>query len=214
MSTEQETALEQPTVRTGPTSSNVSVPAFEQNLTLNTLQAQKVMTRSFSRTAGSLYRIDVILRIIGGEESAERMEMVISTAIREVETELQNAQKQMSDLLEDNGVDQLPVYDTPTTESVRITSPHVSRFVGLVRKLDRLVSSIDALWLSGLMSNKEHSDALYTWQQKVIGLGSRIIGMERRAREAARNQGKSEEVAQNLPELNDETVDEGAENAA
>ena len=184
---------------TAPTSNGVSVPAFEQMLKLNTLQAQKVMRRVFSRAAGSLYRTDVILRIIGGDEDAERVELVINQMLSEVETALQEAQKEMAQRLEENGVDVLPVYDAPTEEQVRITSPHVARFVSLVRKLDLLITQIDALWLSGLMTNKERNDAVYRWQQRVIGLGSRIIGLERRARQAAQRKGKGDQVEAEAP---------------
>lgn len=182
-----------------PTSNGVSVPAFEQTLKLNTLQAQKVMRRVFSRAAGSLYRIDVILRIIGGDDDAERVELVITQMLSELETALQEADAEMAKALEENGVDSLPVYDSPTVEKVRITSPHVARFVSLIRKLDALIAQIDALWLSALMSNKERNDAVYRWQQKVIGLGSRIIGLERRARQAAQRKGKGEEVDAEAP---------------
>jgi hypothetical protein len=197
--------------KAAPAPKEISIPAFEQKLKLNTLQAQKVMRRVFSRAAGSLYRTDVILRIIGGDKEAEQVEMVINTMIKEVEDGLQETQKEMAELLEENGVDELPVYDSPTEETVRITSPHVARFVSLVRKLDALIVRIDAMWLSGLMTNKDRNDAVYRWQQKVIGLGSRIIGLERRARLAARKKGKGEEVDAQAPEAAEEAKKEGDE---
>ncbi len=204
------------TKRTAQASKDISIPAFEQKLKLNTLQAQKVMRRVFSRAAGSLYRTDVILRIIGGDKEAEQVELVINTMIKEVEDGLQATHKEMAELLEENGVDQLPVYDSPTEESIRITSPHVARFVSLVRKLDALIVQIDAMWLSGLMTNKDRNDAVYRWQQKVIGLGSRIIGLERRARLAARKKGKGEEVDAQAPESPEatETLDVANEQEA
>lgn len=194
--------------RSAPTTNEISIPAFEQKLKLNTLQAQKVMRRVFSRAAGSLYRTDVILRIIGGDKEAEQVEMVINTMIKEVEGALQESNKEMAEMLEENGVDQLPVYDSPTEEAIRITSPHVAQFVSLVRKLDALIVQIDAMWLSGLMTNKDRNDAVYRWQQKVIGLGSRIIGLERRARLAARKKGKEEEVDAQAPEVKEDKEDD------
>lgn len=190
-----------------PTSAGVSVPAFEQNLVLNTLQAQKVMRRVFSRAAGSLYRIDVILRIISGDEDAARVEHIINDMITKVEKALLDSGVELEAALEVNGIDGLPIYDAPTKERVRITSPHVARFLSLVRKLDELVAKIDALWLSGLMANKERNDSVYRWQQRVIGLGSQIIGLERRAREAAKNQGKSGEVDAQVPVSSEEIED-------
>lgn len=42
----------------------LSNPVFKQTLKLNSLQAQRVMTRAFWRVSRSLFSIDVILRII------------------------------------------------------------------------------------------------------------------------------------------------------
>lgn len=187
------------TTVSAPTSRGVSVPAFEQSLKLNTLQAQKVMHRVFSRAAGSLYRIDVILRIIGSEENAEQVEDVISDMLKEVDQELSTADAETFALLEENGIDGQPVYNSPVEQTVRITSPQVARFVSLVRKLDKLIMNIDTLWLAGQMVNKEHNDSAYRWQQKVMGLGSRIIGLERRARLAAQRQGKGDQVEAEAP---------------
>lgn len=173
---------------------SISIPAFEQTMKLNTLQAQKVMSRVFARASDSLYRIDVILRIIGKEEDAQAVESVIKTMFDEIDTGLSDSAAQNTALLEENGIDELPSYDAPTSERIRITSPQVSRFAALVRRLDKLVMEIDALWLSGLIENKDRNEAVYRWQQRIIGLGSRIIGIERRARLAAKRQGKGDEV--------------------
>lgn len=186
-------------VITPPTSNGVSVPAFEQKNTLHTLQAQKAMDRVFSRAAASLYRIDVILRIIGSEEDAAKVEFVISAMCKEVAAVLDEARQENIDMLEENGIDGMPVYDDPLEVTIRITSPHVGRFFTLVKKLDETVRQIDALWLSELMENKDRNEKVYRLQQKVIGLGSRIIGLERRAREAAKNQGKEAEVEKQAP---------------
>lgn len=192
-----------------PTSTNISVPAFSQAVTLSSLQAQKVMRRSFTRAAGSLYRIDVILRIVGSEESAAEVEEIIKSQLSEVESSLADAKERHRVVLEENGIDELPIYDGATEQQVHITSPHVARFLGLIRQLDTLVAQIDAMWLSGLLTNKERNDNVYTWQQRIIGLGSRIIGIERRARLAAKRQGKAEEVDAEAPVTEAELAAEG-----
>jgi hypothetical protein len=52
-----------------------SNPVFKQTLSLNTLQAQRVMTRTFGRVSRSLFSIDVILRIIGEQEEMDQVEV-------------------------------------------------------------------------------------------------------------------------------------------
>lgn len=177
----------------------ISIPAFEKKVTLQTLQGQKVMRRSYERTANSLYRIDVILRIIGDEDNAARVEAVIDSMIKEIEEAMHKDMSARGAEIENHGIDELPGYNAPVHHTVQITSPHVSRYLHLVLQVDSLVQHIDALWLSGALTNKERNDAVYAWQQKVIGLGSRIIGLERRARQAARRQGKEDEVEEAAP---------------
>lgn len=189
----------------------ISIPSFEQKVTLNTLQAQRVMDRVFERAAASIYRIDVILRIIGSEENAQQVEDLIKREITEVAQTLSDASKQTQTVLEDNGIECLPNYSDPNERNVRIVSPHVAQFLGLVRVLDKLVMEIDALWISQVVQNKERNEAVYRWQQKVIGLGSRIIGIERRARKAAKSQGKGDEVDAQAPITEAELQEEGRE---
>jgi hypothetical protein len=52
-----------------------SNPVFKQTLTINTLQAQRVIDRVFWRVSRSLFSIDVILRIIGEQEEMDQVEV-------------------------------------------------------------------------------------------------------------------------------------------
>lgn len=191
-----------------PANPGISIPAYEQNITINSLQAQKVMRRVFSRASSSLYRIDVILRIISTADDADAVESIIEKEMHEVEEAMTQAKTRFETLLENNGITSLPVYDVVYKEDVRIISPHVGRFLGLVRRLDELVSMIDALWLNGLVVNKDRNSEVYRWQQRIITLGSRIINLERRARQSARTQGKESEVDAVVPEVNDEITED------
>lgn len=183
-----------------PANQGISIPVYAQEVTIKSLQAQKVMRRVFTRASNSLYRIDVILRIIDSDKSASEVEKIIDDAISEVELDIENARERFEILLDNNGIAELPSYEVVYTEEIKIISPHVGRFLALVRKLDEIVSMIDALWLSGLMKNKDRNSELYSWQQRIVSLGARIIGIENRSREAARRQGKGEEVDTKAPE--------------
>lgn len=58
-------------------SNHYSRPVFKQVLKVNSLQAQRVMERSFERVSNSLFSIDVILRIIGEQDEIDQVETVI-----------------------------------------------------------------------------------------------------------------------------------------
>lgn len=182
-----------------PATRGISVPSYTQAVQIKTLQAQKVMSRVFSRASNSLYRIDVILRVIGSEDAAEQVEQVISDEINEATTALKSALDRVKVVMDTNGITEPPSYDLVFNEEVRIISPHVARFVNLVRMLDEIITCIDALWLNSIVNNKDRNDEVYLWQQRIMKLGSRIITIESRARESARAQGKQEEVDREAP---------------
>ena len=54
--------------------------------------------------------------------------------------------------------------------------------------------------MNAVLSNFQRTDGHYHWQQRVIKLAGRIIGIERFARIAARKTGREEEISEAAPE--------------
>lgn len=171
-----------------------SRPVFDQDLILRSEPAQRVMAREFTRVVHALYAIDVILRIIGEPREIDDIETLVSGLIGECARGIQGEQARLDKLREDHGVTQVPRYTNPATHSIRIVSPQVAQFVALVGRLDELMVALDALWLCGVLSNKQRADGAYQWQQRLLRLGRRIIAIEQRARASAGKRGKGEEV--------------------
>ena len=200
---------------------NYSKPIFEQSFTINSLQAQRVVDRVFRRTVSALYGIDVILRIIGDENEIDEVEQIISQLIEDCAKAVDNEQARLDKLMESNGIDEVPDYTDPITFNAKISSPQVGQFVGLVRKLDALMISMDTLWLSSVLSNKQRVDGNYAWQQRIIKLARRIIKLARRiidieirARKSAQAKGKEAEVEQAVPSTDDEITEEETDTPA
>ncbi|WP_282174687.1 hypothetical protein [Vibrio diabolicus] len=191
---------------------NYSKPIFEQSFTINSLQAQRVVDRVFRRTVSALYGIDVILRIIGDENEIDEVEDIISHLIEDCAKAVDNEQARLDKLMESNGIDEVPDYTDPITFNAKISSPQVGQFVGLVRKLDALMISMDTLWLSSVLSNKQRVDGNYAWQQRIIKLARRIIDIEIRARKSAQAKGKEAEVEQAVPSTDDDITEEETDN--
>jgi hypothetical protein len=53
---------------------------------------------------------------------------------------------------------------------------------------------MDALWLTGVLTNKQRADGAYQWRTRVLRTGRAIIEIERRARASAEKRGKGEEL--------------------
>lgn len=198
-----------------------SRPVFTQVLKLNSLQAQRVMERSFGRVSNSLFSIDVILRIIGEQDEIDQVETVILEHLSRLSEDLDKATAQFNKLIEDNGIDMMPGYTHPHEYTIEINSPQVAQFAHQIRKLDNLMGIVDTLWLNTILTSKQRTDATYQWQQRLIKQAGRIIGIEKRARISAHNKGKEGEVAEAAPEpaigdkdITDEIEQTGEEQAA
>jgi hypothetical protein len=184
-----------------------SRPVFKQNLTVYTLQAQRVVERSLTRVSYSLFSLDVILQIIGVREQVDEVSQIVQGHIAKADEQLEEKIQQMDVLFTQHEIQDVPSYTNPISLDVEITSPQVAQFLRLVRKLDSLMAKIDSLWLHGLLTSKQRTQAGLEWQQLLNRLASRIIGVEKRARVAAHNQGKHEEVDAAAPYRHDSEVD-------
>lgn len=184
--------------------SNRSQPVLHHTFLVNSIQSQRVIERSFASAAYSLFSIGVILRIFG-EHADKRSEIdqvdtVIDALIEKVEADLEKTIEQMKKLMEDNNVSLQPNYTNPIEIEVEIISPQSFRLVKLIESLDKLVNFSDTLWFNGVLTNFQHTDINYHWQQRLIRLSGRIIGIEKRARAAAKKSGQEQAVEEAAPE--------------
>lgn len=178
-----------------------SRPVFQQVLKVNSLQAQRVMERSFEQVSNSLFSIDVILRIIGEQKEIDQVETVILEHLSKVSEDLDKTTVHLNKLMENNGIDIIPGYTHPNEYTIEINSPQTACFAHLIRKMDTLMGIVDTLWLNTILTSKQRIDATYQWQQRLIKLAGRIIGIEKRARISAYTKGKEGEVEKATPKF-------------
>ena len=192
----------------------ISRPIFQRTFAVNSEQAIRVIRNSYQRLMVSLYAIDVILRIIGREETVDEIESLVSQMIAECAEQLQQEKSRLETLKADNGISETPNYTHPREFVAKIASPQIAQFVELIRLLDQLMIVMDTLWLCQVISNKHCIAARLQWQQRLQRLANKIVTMERHAHQAAYEQGHGEEVRlarqesglQNEPEQTSEVV--------
>ncbi|WAR43360.1 hypothetical protein [Methylomonas rapida] len=172
----------------------ISRPIFERTFSINSEQAIRVIRDSYHRLMVSLYAIDVILRIIGREETVDEVESIVSQMIAECAEQLQQEKSRLEKLKADNGITETPTYTHPREFLAKIASPQIAQFVELIRLLDQLMIVMDTLWLCQVISNKHCIEARYQWQQRLQRLANKIVTMERHAHQAAYEQGHGEEL--------------------
>lgn len=178
-----------------------SQPVFEQTLQIHSLQGQRVMDRSFRALSGSLFRCEVILRIVGDEQAIDLVESQIMEGFQALLTDLEHELAGAKALMQTHGIEALPTYTNTKKYKIKIKTPQIANFARMVVQLDELISRIDALWILGqVITSKDRSVQTWDWQQRLIKLANRIIHLERRARESAYRKGMRAEVEAVAPE--------------
>ena len=106
-----------------------SRPVFKQKLTVKTIEAQRVMNRSFDRAAYALFSIDVIMRIIGEQtdkrSEIDELENSIQDHITKVSDDMDKEIARFEKLMADNGIEEEPEYTNPVEYPIEITSPRL-----------------------------------------------------------------------------------------
>lgn len=171
-----------------------SAPVIKQKLSLSTLASQKVMVRSFEKLAESLFQISVILRAIGEREHVDNAEEILNKHFETASTDIEAKIEQMRQLAEQNGISINPDYTNQVTYELEINTPHLARFIGLVGRMDDLVSMIDSLWLHSILDDRQASNARFEWSRRMINVAGRIIGLSRNVRKKAYNLGQKDLV--------------------
>ena len=177
------------------TRKSFSRPVFDQTITIHSNHAQRLLDRGFLLVVRALYGIDVVLRILGDDEEMDQVEEIVGKLIGELATELRAEHARLAQLREANGIGATPRYTNPKRITVHISSPQLAQYTALIEELDRLMTVMDALWLTGVLTNKQRADGAYQWRTRVLRTGREIIEIERRARASAEKRGKGEELA-------------------
>lgn len=176
-----------------------SQPYFEQALSLSTKQAHRVMERSFRALSGSLFRSEVILRIIGQEDKIDELETFIKTTLEAAEKDITAELERAEAICEQNGVSTPATYTMIRTFSIQIKSPLIARYARVVVQLDRLIQMLDMLWLNDLISSKDRANTTFAWQQRIVRTAWAIVRVERKARAEAHAKGHGDTVEQEAP---------------
>jgi hypothetical protein len=194
------------------TRKSFSRPVFDQTITIHSNHAQRLLDRGFLLVVRALYGIDVVLRILGDDAEMDQVEEIVGKLIGELVTELRAEHARFAQLREANGIGATPRYTNPKRITVHISSPQLAQYTALIEELDRLMTVMDALWLTGVLTNKQRADGAYQWRTRVLRTGREIIEIERRARASAEKRGKGEELAGvEAPVLAEDVAEEGVE---
>jgi hypothetical protein len=189
-----------------------SRPELHIQVTLHSTHAQRVAGRNMLEVARALYTIAVILHVIGDQDKADQVEEIVAGKIRALSEKLQTQLKSLRGQREDAGITQFPVYRYPLKMTLRISSPELAQYASLIQALDALSVETDTLWLSGLITNRQHANVAYQWRRELLRLADEITRIEAMARTSAASADAAQEIAERTEEARGVvTIDEGGE---
>lgn len=157
-----------------------SRPYVVQQIPLQSFHAQQVFRRGFEIYSRSIYSLSVVLRATTDEEKIRMMEGVIDEKLNNSNEDLRKEIEQLRKVAEDNGITLGKVdYSNPGTVEAKISSHRAARYVNLIREYDSLIASLDALWLSGMIPDRDYSQKIYEWKRRILRIATHVTGVVR-----------------------------------
>lgn len=187
---------------------NISQAIFPMTVELRSRHAQRAFKRGYETAARALYALSILLPIYAGEDKAAQVGEHADAMIAEQRKGLVEEIERMTQVAEEHGIDLSAVeYTNAKRFTAEITTPRASQYLGLLREMDRLVSLIDVLWLSGVYDDQQHNNGAYHWQRNLIKLANQLRTLSGQAIAIAQKKGGH-------PNTDDETADETADEQA
>ncbi len=157
-----------------------SRPYMVQQLSLQSYHAQQVFRRGFDIYARSIYSLSIVLRAVTDEENIKVMEGIMDEKLNNSHEDLRREISQLEKIAEDNGITLGKVnYSNPGTVEAKISSHRSARYANIIREYDSLVAGLDALWLSGMIPDREYSQKIYEWKRRILRIATHVNGVVR-----------------------------------
>lgn len=179
-----------------------SRPYVVQQIPLQSFHAQQVFRRGFEIYSRSIYSLSVVLRATTDEEKIRMMEGVIDEKLNNSNEDLRKEIEQLRKVAEDNGITLGKVdYSNPGTVEAKISSHRAARYVNLIREYDSLIASLDALWLSGMIPDRDYSQKIYEWKRRILRIATHVTGVVRQLAAESRKKEVEEKAEEQTGKL-------------
>lgn len=177
-----------------------SRPIFQRTIKLNSLQAKRIIDRSYKKLRHALFQTSVIMKITYSEEESAAIDATIDKNLDKEQQAINDEKARIQQILLDNGITNLATYTHPQEFTLEVDSPRASRFLKLVVEADELIGLIDTVWLCGEIKDNQKKDATFKLQQRLIKSAAQIISLESRTRAAAHRRGAGDLVNAAAPQ--------------
>lgn len=156
-----------------------------QALKLGSHPAQTIFEKTFKETNMALFSLGVVLRSIATDEQAAATQKVVDGFLKAAADEIAAEKARLDKLLEENGIQEKVEFTAPKEVTAEISSPRSSRYLMLIRDIDKLVSKMTALWLCGVLADAQYNKGNHQWISRMRNLSVQLRNVDRRAKSSA-----------------------------
>lgn len=167
-----------------------SMPFVSSSITLKSFHAQQTYERGFQQGADALFTLSVLMRVVAPEDQAVQVDEVVNKELSAVVDELKQEFARLDQLADSNGISLGGLnYSMPATFTPQVTSPRAAVYLKLLGDLDKLVETMDALWLSHVISDGDHSKNIFKWKRRILRLAGTLRNLANRGMASAQRKG-------------------------
>lgn len=141
------------------------------DVTLYTLEAQRIFKRFYNRTDFALMWLDEIYDRITAVEEFAGIFKQIDTRIADCFNEIALRREQIAELLTEQGVSDINVtHEEPKTLNANIQHPTSMKLKRLIESYDEFMKDIHTLWLIGLFNRAQRKEASAQIRAKITDI--------------------------------------------
>ena len=168
----------------------MSAPYYKHLLRLRSRPAQHIARRYLRVVSHAAHVVGIMMSEADGEADDDGAGEWVDAIIAEAAQEMMAVLAPWRALAKQHGVGTAEVPEATMTMTVEVSTPHLMAYIGLLRILDELAVTGDALVSAGLVTPGERTDTTRYWRDQVTRTGRDLIRIaeEHRGRTEGRGQ--------------------------
>jgi len=170
--------------------SHMQTAYLKQRVSLRHARTKSHYVRYFGVTAANVHFVEQETRTLLGPEVVEKAEALLLERLAVAMKDIDHQTVRVNALLESEGVTALPEYvQAPLEVEAKCTSPKITRYLEAIVKADRLLTLLEALRLSGLVTTNDYDRQVGQPIRRLVSVARAArqlaVGLRKRANKAA-----------------------------
>lgn len=174
----------------------VKHPVFDMRLHLVTEAAFRVFQNTYDPAQKALYHLYCTLPITmrTQDKMIKEVHAVVEGRFEELENDVAAELQRLAHLAKTDGAESAARYFNEEPLQVVVLTPGMARFLGLIRNMDLIVKTVDALWFAMRMKETERNQKMMEWRNRITRFHRELNNLHMRLLSAGQKKGVSAEA--------------------